>query len=83
MLGLILWCDGAEGRALIWCEDHGDLAWYEAGGEEAPPVPVRTGDLVHVGVSAAPGLRRAQALRIVARGAHADLPRQLAREAAG
>ncbi len=83
MLGLVLWCDGTARRALIWCEDHGDLAWYDAGGEGAAAVPVRAGDLVRVGVSAAPGLRRAWALRIVARGAHAELPRLLSRDAAG
>ncbi|MGR3461185.1 MAG: hypothetical protein ACU0AX_08345 [Roseovarius sp.] len=87
MLGLVLWCDGTARRALIWCEDHGDLAWYDASGEGAAAVPVRAGDLVrvgvHVGVDAAPGLRRAWGLRIVARGAHADLPQLLSRDAAG
>ncbi|MFB9150474.1 hypothetical protein [Roseovarius ramblicola] len=81
MLGLVLWCDGATRRALIWCEDQGDLAWYEAGREEA--APVGAGDLVYVEVSAARGLRRAQGLRLVARGVAWDLPRQVSRAATG
>ncbi|MDZ7710952.1 MAG: hypothetical protein U5K36_13595 [Roseovarius sp.] len=85
MLGLVLWCDAASGRAVIWCEDHGDLAWYEA--ESAAAAPVRAGDLVRVGLDGAGAVRRAHALWIVARGAGAGLPQRLsqaaARQAAG
>ncbi|MEO0379398.1 MAG: hypothetical protein AAF252_03960 [Pseudomonadota bacterium] len=28
MIGIILWSDAAEGKAVIWCEDQGDLAYY-------------------------------------------------------
>ncbi|MEP1963035.1 hypothetical protein [Tateyamaria sp.] len=27
MNGVILWSDAAEQKAVIWCEDHGDLAF--------------------------------------------------------
>lgn len=30
MYGVILWSDPTVGKAVIWCEDHGDLAYYEA-----------------------------------------------------
>lgn len=29
MFGVILWSDPEVGKAVIWCEDHGDLAYYE------------------------------------------------------
>lgn len=28
MIGIILWSDAAAGKAVIWCEDQGDLAFY-------------------------------------------------------
>lgn len=79
MLGLVLWSDSAAGRAVIWCEDHGDLAFYEAQGAA---VPVRAGDLVHATLDGSGRLRRAHALCIVARGAGAGLPQRLSRVAA-
>ncbi|MCH2164322.1 MAG: hypothetical protein MK098_06675 [Marinovum sp.] len=30
MCGVVLWSSIEEGRAIIWCEDHGDLAFYHA-----------------------------------------------------
>ncbi|WP_050530200.1 hypothetical protein [Pseudaestuariivita atlantica] len=28
MIGVVLWCDAAQSKAVIWCEDHGKLAYY-------------------------------------------------------
>lgn len=28
MIGIVLWRDVAAGKAIIWCEDQGDLAFY-------------------------------------------------------
>lgn len=28
MIGMVLWSDAAAGKAVIWCEDQGDLAFY-------------------------------------------------------
>ena len=28
MFGVVLWSDEQEQKAVIWCEDHGDLAFY-------------------------------------------------------
>jgi hypothetical protein len=28
MYGVVLWSDEQEQKAVIWCEDHGDLAFY-------------------------------------------------------
>ena len=30
MYGVILWSDPNVRKAVIWCEDHGELAYYEA-----------------------------------------------------
>jgi len=30
MYGVILWSDPDVRKAVIWCEDHGELAYYEA-----------------------------------------------------
>jgi hypothetical protein len=79
MLGVVLWCDAAARLALIWCEDQGDLAWYEPGGAEA--APIGTGDLVHVGLGAGQGMRRAHALRVLAQRVGCDLPRHLVQAA--
>ena len=29
MYGVVLWSDPAVATAVIWCEDHGDLAFYK------------------------------------------------------
>jgi len=81
MLGLVLWADDAARRAIIWCEDHGDLAWYEASDDAAEPVGA--GDMVYADLHAARGLRRVRGLRVVARGVASDLPRRVSRAAAG
>jgi len=75
MLGLVLWCDRDAGDALIWCEDHGELASFRATGGRAEQV--RAGDLVQVRLSKARGARRALELQVVARGVAADLPQRL------
>lgn len=30
MLGVVLWADIDDRKAVIWCEDHGNLAYYTA-----------------------------------------------------
>lgn len=30
MYGVVLWSDKTDKKAVIWCEDHGDLAFYSA-----------------------------------------------------
>lgn len=34
MMGLVLWCDLDDQKAVFWCEDHGDLAYYDSSTEE-------------------------------------------------
>lgn len=30
MIGVVLWADARDRKAVIWCEDHGNLAYYTA-----------------------------------------------------
>ena len=47
MLGVVLWSDNSENKAVIWCEDHGDLAFFNGGAEVAPDrADLDAGDLV-------------------------------------
>ncbi len=52
MFGVILWSDPVKGSAVIWCEDQGDLAYFDPSYKQAvgatPIVPKRyqSGDLV-------------------------------------
>lgn len=47
MLGVVLWSDNLDNKAVIWCEDQGELAFFN-GGTETPLdcVDLDTGDLV-------------------------------------
>ncbi len=29
MFGVVLWCSSADQKAVVWCEDHGDLAFFD------------------------------------------------------
>jgi len=45
MFGVVLWSDEQEQKAVIWCEDHGDLAFYRKTGD-APDFTLDAGDWV-------------------------------------
>ncbi|WP_375690954.1 hypothetical protein [Pseudooceanicola sp. LIPI14-2-Ac024] len=46
MFGVVLWSDDAESKAVIWCEDHGDLAYYDAYTHPGAAPALTAGDLV-------------------------------------
>ena len=51
MYGVVLWSESRSKRAVIWCEDHGDLAFYTGAPEDDPQdahlgVALDTGDLI-------------------------------------
>lgn len=51
MFGVVLWSDDAESKAIIWCEDHGDLAYYDAHqATDRGRVTLEAGDLVQFDV---------------------------------
>lgn len=35
MIGVVLWADARDRKAVIWCEDHGNLAYYTAPNQTA------------------------------------------------
>ena len=74
MFGVVLWSDDRERRAVIWCEDHGDLAYYRYPGAELCLVP---GDWVQFDISSNESHRRAYNARLVAEGIFSELPGQL------
>lgn len=66
MFGVILWTDSADHRAVIWCEDHGNLAYY-TGGEHSlhDGIELDAGDLIQFDVKEDSDMRRARNLRRV------------------
>ena len=78
MFGVVLWSDAEDGKAVFWCEDQGDLAYFETSA-----VPMDTdvqfdaGDMVQFDVHVEQRLRRASNARLVLEQAYAGLPEQL------
>lgn len=47
MYGVVLWADPGDQKAVIWCEDHGDLAFYHDSVSSAHDgVSLDAGDLI-------------------------------------
>ncbi|TCL09738.1 hypothetical protein BXY66_1795 [Shimia isoporae] len=76
MLGVVLWHDKKRNRAVIWCEDHGKLAYFN-GNEALQGCDSNTlgeGDLVRFDVSEERTLRYARNPTTVQRGVGYGLP---------
>lgn len=75
MYGVVLWTDQRQNQAVIWCEDHGDLAFYRgaAGGDSA----MAAGDLVQFDLRDGGDMRFAEAPRLVTRHSHPTLSAEL------
>ncbi|MFX0541036.1 hypothetical protein ACEWPM_004790 [Roseovarius sp. S4756] len=75
MYGVVLWTDQRQNRAVIWCEDHGDLAFYRgaAGGDAA----MTAGDLVEFDVQDTGDMRLADAPRLITQRSHPTLTTEL------
>lgn len=78
MLGVVLWSDNEDNKAVIWCEDHGDLAFFN-GGDTAQfdAVDLDAGDLVHFELQQEKHLRYAHNPRRIETGAYEGLAEQL------
>lgn len=65
-------------RALIWCEDHGSLAFYhsKANKSESSQV-IESGDLVRFKLRETDDMRYAEALEVIATEEYPTLARQL------
>ncbi len=76
MFGVVLWSDTQENKAVIWCEDQGDLAFYRQPGE-GEGVTLDAGDLVQFDMTVDRHFRFAHNPRLVAEGYHPGLADEL------
>ena len=75
MIGVILWSNPAKEKAVIWCEDHGALAYLQ--GQENLLFPgcwPEAGDLVELELETVNDLRHARAVSLVSGNKRSDLP---------
>ncbi|WP_353472061.1 hypothetical protein PVT71_12240 [Salipiger sp. H15] len=60
MFGVVLWADLADQKAVIWCEDHGDLAyWHDPVVSQHDGISLDVGDLVQFDMMEGAQLRHA------------------------
>ncbi len=60
MIGVILWSDAADQKAVIWCEDQGDLAFLSSpDAVHLPDTFFDVGDVVEFDVQASRNMRLA------------------------
>src|SRR6056297_2733683 len=77
MYGVVLWKDIEGSRAVIWCEDHGDLAFLSAEEGMHSGADLDAGDLIHFDVMWDGALRRANNAKLVASHAFPTLTKDL------
>lgn len=85
MLGIVLWSSSAKRKAVIWCADHGDLAYLsdpDTGPKEGAfdGTPIDTGDLVEFDCDTSTHVRMADNLRIVTQEQRVDPHYRIGRE---
>lgn len=75
MLGVVLWSDAADRKAVIWCEDQGDLAYVNAGNTVLQSGDFfDAGDLVQFDMEMRKSMRLANNPRLVIEKAGPELP---------
>ena len=82
MFGIVLWSDSKDGKAVFWCEDQGELAYFET--TEVPAdnnAQFGAGDMVQFDVSVEQRLRRASNARLIVEQAYSRLPEKLRQNA--
>lgn len=73
MFGVVLWSDSSDQKAVIWCEDHGDLAFYrQTSSQKGPSLDV--GDWVQFDLVTKRNQRMATNPKLVKHGICPDLP---------
>lgn len=72
MFGVVLWSDEQDEKAVIWCEDHGDLAFYSNTGSNLH-VGLDAGDWVQFDMTMEHHQRFAHNPRLVCEGVYPDL----------
>lgn len=74
MLGVVLWSDRTAGSAVIWCEDHGDLAYFGSSSHPVgSPVDFGEGDLIQFDLAIHETMRLARNPRRIAQQYCSDL----------
>ena len=74
MYGVVLWSDPSVRKAVFWCEDHGDLAFYDGSGETASAeMGFEAGDLVQFALDELSDVRMAAEPRLVSEDEHPGL----------
>lgn len=64
MYGVVLWSDHGSDRTLIWCEDHGNLAFSR--NDDRTGVGLHSGDLVRFDMREEGDLRIARNISLIA-----------------
>ncbi|MGC1496725.1 MAG: hypothetical protein WA790_13025 [Sulfitobacter sp.] len=78
MIGVVLWSDPADRKAVFWCEDQGDLAYYEDMSQEQDGFGFfDAGDMVQFEIKMERKLRRAQHPTLIQEHACSGLPESL------
>ena len=76
MFGVVLWSDEQEHKAVIWCEDHGDLAFYrKSDGDDK--VTLDAGDWVQFDMTMDRHLRFARNPKLVCDGVYPEIAEAL------
>lgn len=84
MIGVVLWSDNDAGKAVFWCEDQGDLAYYEEPTlDHQRACFFDTGDMVQFDISVHRRLRIAGNPRVLQEKVGDALPEALRREMGG
>ena len=76
MFGVVLWSDTRDRNAVIWCEDHGDLAFYRQK-DSTYELCLDAGDWVEFDLQEDDNPRMARNPRLISGGLFADLPVRL------
>lgn len=77
MYGVVLWKDVEGSRAVIWCEDHGDLAFLATDEGVHGGATLDAGDLIHFEVTWDGNTRLANNPKLVVSEAYPTLPMEL------
>lgn len=76
MFGVVLWSNSQEQKAVIWCEDHGDLAFYRQP-DDAEQIALDPGDWVQFEMTTDQKMRRVHNPRLIAEGLFPDIAETL------
>ncbi|NIZ62895.1 hypothetical protein DL239_18165 [Sedimentitalea sp. CY04] len=76
MHGVVLWSDESQNKAVIWCEDQGDLAFYS---QKKPleTVDLHEGDLICFDLTLHQNCRMAENLQVLEHSASVGLVKSL------